>query len=115
MIFDGLKLSDWYVFQSNNCVFFNNLDDFLAQIIQQHHGNLTSVIIPFKRYEDLSDIENQLKRGTIFNNTHIVTESLEIIFPHFKDIDIALKVTFPSNQLALFLEKAETHIFEVTF
>ncbi|ENV11146.1 hypothetical protein F966_00931 [Acinetobacter higginsii] len=115
LIFGDLHLPSWFIFQPNTCVFFDDLDDFLANIIQQHQDDLTSITIPFKRFDDLFDIENQLKRDTIFKNTSRVTDNLEKLFPHFHDIRIALKVTFPSNQFSLFLEISEAHIFEVTF
>ena len=112
IVVGNIKTSAWYLFLSDAVILFKDKNDFLAQLIQQQCENNTIIIIPFKYYDSLDDAKTGLDRKTVFLNSEVIFDHLDTLFPEFESIGAALKVTFPSDQFALFLDAAETYIFE---
>lgn len=112
IVIGHLKTNAWYLFLSDAVILFKDKNDFLAQVNQQQYENNIIITIPFKHYDSLDDAKTGLDRNTIFLNSEVIFDHLDTLFPGFGNICAALKVTFPSDQFGLFLNAAETHIFE---
>ena len=113
LTFGDLELNEWSVFRSQEAILFQDQTDFLEKIIQQQHDDQTIIIIPFKKCEDMDEIEIVLNDYSIFSDTKAIFKEVETLFPDLKGIRTALKVNFPSEQYPLFLEAAERYIFEM--